>query len=220
VVTAAQLLASTLRTALELDARAFGETPPRAPGQRMFQRSLSIDGLEDGEHGLCLVLQLSDVHFAPVGSVSDPLERLAAQREIRVQADVDLVSMSLRAIGGAERTSQAEDRDDAPLQPRDLAFLVGHPALGGMARTLFARLGDPPDRPLLDVLLNLAPAVIQCIPALTRHWAAWRQAGARTDGGERPSLMAGGGMTDSCYMWRRDGAMLSRFEATERKPDA
>jgi hypothetical protein len=217
VLTAAQLLGSTVCSALESDRARFGEAPPRAPGQRMFQRSLSIDGLEDGDRGLCLALQLADIHFAPVARVDDPLERLAQQREIRIHADVDLGAMSLREVSGAERVSTAHDAHDAPWQPRDLGFLKGHPALGGMARTLFAQLADDPaQRPLLDALLNLAPAVIQCVPALTRHWKRWRESGQQAGGGSGPSLMAGGGMVDSCYMWRRDGFLNQRMAQTLR----
>ena len=82
-----------------------------------------------------------------------------------------------------------------------------------MARTLFSKLSDTPEqRPLLDALLNLAPAVIQCIPALTSHWKRWREAAReRSGGGGSPSMMAGGGMTDSCYMWRRGGFMSGRM---------
>ena len=83
-----------------------------------------------------------------------------------------------------------------------------------MAGALFERLGaEPDDRPLLDALLNLAPALIQCVPALLERWRATPRA-------DRPAMMAGEGMADSCYMWRRDGALLGSFQATpaERRP--
>lgn len=211
VLTLAQLLGATARTALEADRTLFGAKASRADGQRIFQRSLSIDGLEDGDRGLSLSLQLADVHFTPVGQVEDPLERLAQQREIRIHAQIDLGAMTIREIGAGERLSAAADFDDATWEPRDLSFLEGHAALSGMARTLFAKLSDTPDeRPLLDALLNLAPAVIQCIPALTTHWKRWREAAKDSSGGS-PSMMAGGGMTDSCYMWRAGGAMSQRM---------
>ncbi|MGH0033239.1 MAG: DUF2889 domain-containing protein [Myxococcota bacterium] len=217
VLTAAQLLGSTVRTALDADLAAFGAEVPRAAGQRIFERSLSIDGLEDGDRGLSLSLQLADVHFAPVplDEIVDPLERLAAQHEIRVHADVDLGAMTLRSVGAGERTTTAGDYQEAPWRTRDLAFLDGHPALGGMAGTLFAKLSDAPaDRPLLDALLNLAPAVIQCIPALTHHWKRWREAGSAKGDGGGPSMMAGGGMVDSCYMWRADGFLHGHIAET------
>ena len=74
-----------------------------------------------------------------------------------------------------------------------------------MAGALFERLGErAADRPLLDALLNLAPTVIQCVPAMMERWQS-------QPGGARPGMMAGGGMVDSCYMWRRGGAMHQRM---------
>jgi hypothetical protein len=74
-----------------------------------------------------------------------------------------------------------------------------------MAGALFARLGEhPADRPLLDALLNLAPTLIQCVPAVMERWQSRPNA-------TRPGMMAGGGMEDSCYMWRRGGALHRRM---------
>ncbi len=181
----------------------------------MFQRSLSIDGLEDGDRALALSLQMSDVHFTPSTPVEDPLARLARQREIRFQAEVDLRGMTLCEVSAAERGCDASSYHDAEWASRDLSFLDGHPALSGMARTLFANIADTPEqRPWLDALLNLAPAVIQCIPGLTNHWRRWREGGSGDD--ERPSMMAGGGMLDSCYIWRRDGFMSQHMAEVMR----
>jgi hypothetical protein len=46
--------------------------------------------------------------------------------------------------------------------------------------------------------------VIQCVPAVMERWQS------RPDS-SRPGMMAGGGMTDSCYMWRRGGALHRRM---------
>jgi hypothetical protein len=200
-LTLAQLAMSTVQTALELE-RERHAGAPRPEGQRMFHRSLSIDGLL-GRDGLHLALQLADVHFSPLFPRGDtaPLERLAGRLEIRAWAEIDLDAMCLRALRAAERIS---DRDtlDGPWRDRSdrVADLAGGSALGGMARALFDRLGsEASDRPLLDTLLNVAPALIQCIPAVTERW--------EHRSGGRPSMMGAGGMTDSCYMWRRDGAL-------------
>jgi hypothetical protein len=75
---------------------------------------------------------------------------------------------------------------------------------------LIERLGAvPDDRPLLDVLLNLAPAVIQCMAAMIEPWHLATRVS--------PSIVGMGGLPDSCFMWRRDGA-LSR--ARERDQGA
>jgi len=212
VLTLAQLLIATARRALALDARHAADARPE--GQRIFHRSLSIDGIADGER-LQLAFQLADVHCtaAVPGTQSDPLERLRGRLEIRAQAEIELRSMKLLGLRCAERAGDGDafygewrDRGDA------VADLAGRGAFGGLAPLLFERLGDDDaDRPLLDTLLNLSPALIQCMPAVMERWH-------RSDGGDRPAMMAGGGMADSCYMWRRDGALLGRFEATEPKP--
>ena len=203
ILTLAQYLLSTTRTALDRDAEAHPGAQ-RPEGQRLFHRSLSIDGAT-GDDALHIALQQADVHFTPVlvATGGDPLDRLASRSEIRAHAVVDLESMQLRSLRTAERLGTAEslsgewrDRSD------EVSSLVGRSALGGMAQGLFDRLRTEADRPLLDALLNLAPVVIQCFPAIMERWSQ------DTDG-ERSNMMAAGGMADSCYMWRRDGVLLT-----------
>jgi hypothetical protein len=75
---------------------------------------------------------------------------------------------------------------------------------------LFRRLGNAAgDRPLLDALLMLAPALIQCVAANSEPFATLFR--------DNPSLVAMGGLPDSCYMWRRDGA-LQRARPADPKP--
>jgi hypothetical protein len=71
---------------------------------------------------------------------------------------------------------------------------------------LIEKLGDQPEeRPLLDLLLMLTPALFQCVGALSETWPA---AAKRS-----PSLMGStGGLPDSCYMWRRGGALTRVIE--------
>lgn len=206
VLTLAQLLLSTAQTGLALDRERHGDAA-RPDGERIFHRSLSVDGVL-GRDGLHLTLQQADVHFAPLvpRADTDPLERLAGRLEIRAQAEVDPDTMVLRSLRAAERDT-ARDAFYGAWRDRSepLADLAGKSALAGMAGTLFARLGDrAPDRPLLDALLNLAPALIQCVPAVMERWQSRPSA-------PRPGMMAGGGMTDSCYMWRRGGALHRRM---------
>ena len=206
VLTLAQLLLSTAHTALALDRERHGDAA-RPDGQRIFHRSLTVDGVL-GRDGLHLTLQQADVLFAPLvpREDTDPLERLAGRLEIRAQAEVDPDAMVLRSLRAAERESGRDafygawrDRSEP------LADLAGRSALTGMAGALFERLGNRvPDRPLLDALLNLAPTLIQCVPAVMERWQSRPSA-------PRPGMMAGGGMVDSCYMWRRGGALHRRM---------
>ncbi len=205
VLTLAQLLLSTAQTGLALDRERHGEVA-RPRGERIFHRSLSIDGVL-GRDGCHLVLQQADVHFAPIVPTADtdPLERLAGRLEIRAQAEIDLDTMVLRSLRAAERES-GRDAFYGAWRERSgsLADLAGRSALSGMAAALYERLGArAADRPLLDALRNLAPTLIQCVPAVMERWQ-------RQPSAPRPSLIAGGGMVDSCYMWRRGGALHQR----------
>jgi len=207
VLTLAQLLLSTAQTGLALE-RERHAGAARPDGQRIFHRSLSIDGVLGRDGGLQLVLQQADVHFSPLtpSADTDPLARLASRLEIRAQAEIDVDAMVLRALRAAERES-GRDAFYGPWRDRSapLADLAGKSALAGMAAGFFARLGaHAADRPLLDALLNLAPTLIQCVPAVMERWQS-------RPGSARPGMMAGGGMADSCYMWRTGGALHRRM---------
>src|SRR5574342_819992 len=82
VLTLAQCVGSTALQALHVDRARYGEEPPRAPGERVFQRSLSIDGIAAPEGSLELVLQLADVHCAPAAPDAEPFARLARHTEL------------------------------------------------------------------------------------------------------------------------------------------
>jgi len=208
VLTLAQLLLSTAQTGVALERERHGDAA-RPAGQRIFHRSLSIDGVLGGRRdALHLMVQQADVHFVPLvpRADTDPLERLAGRLEIRAQAEIDPDAMVLRSLRAAERES---GRDEFYGAWRDrsapLADLAGKSALSGMAGGLFERLGaHDADRPLLDALLNLAPTLIQCVPAVMERWQS-------RPGSARPGMMAGGGMADSCYMWRTGGALHRRM---------
>ncbi|HXK24785.1 MAG TPA: DUF2889 domain-containing protein [Myxococcota bacterium] len=209
VHTLALCVASTAERALAADRALHGEAQ-RASGTRIFQRSLSIDGLAASDGALDLEMQLSDVHFAPTPPDADPFAMLARHEELRVHASIDLDTLTLRRLGAAERRTQPgspepswRDRD------ADVAWLSGQGAMGGLARAVLARVVDPHDAPLRDALLNLSPTLVQCIPAISERWRSRTAAGS-------PSLFASGGMLDSCYMWRRGGFLSQRIEAELR----
>jgi len=57
----------------------------------------------------------------------------------------------------------------------------------------------PPRPPVRDALLMLAPTLVQCLAALADRLLSLA--------GANRSLTGLGGLPDSCYMWRRDGAL-------------
>ncbi len=212
ILTLAQLLGSTAVWALEREAqrRRRGGRAWRA-GERVFARDVIVDGSEPSAGEMQLSVQLTDIHCAPAAPVARPLERLGQQLEVRLSGSVDMRGVVLGKVEGAERRRRLDDLE-APWVERTAALegLEGTPLLRGITRVLLARFGEAPDdRPLLDALLMMAPAFVQCAAALSEPWAILFK--------ESASVVAMGGFPDSCYMWRRGGA-LDRARSAEEPP--
>src|SRR5207249_1257021 len=146
---------------------------------------------------------------ALAGAVVRPMDRFAEQLEVRLIADVEFPALTVGRLEAAERRRGAADLELAAWRERSeaIAWLIGRRLGAGVTAELLARLGGAPDdRPLLDTLLMLAPALVQCAAAMSESWPL----AFRTD----PSVVAMGGLTDSCYMWRQGGA-LDRARAAE-----
>lgn len=211
LLTLGQLSGSTLRGGLDRE-NAGGHAALRADGERLFKRTLTLDGASDGPGRMEVAIQLADFDLHPRSDVRHPFDRLARQHDVRVHARVDLAGMSLVDVDAAERTrSGATLGSDTWISKRDvLAPLVGAPALGGLSARLFAVLGGAAEHSaLLDTLLNLAPGLIQCLAATSGRWIS---AAARGDDRRREAStgsVAMGGFPDSCYMWR-EGSPLSK----------
>ena len=76
----------------------------------------------------------------------------------------------------------------------------------GVSAALLERLGGAEDdRPVLDGLLMVAPALIQCVAALSDTWPVLAAEGRW--------VVGMGGHPDSCYMWRTGGALQRAREA-------
>ena len=207
LLTLGHVLGSTTARALERERALYPTPPQRYPGQRIWKRDLVIDGHEPAAGRLQLAAQLNDVHFAPAPALARPMERFAEDVGVQVLTEVDLGTMTLGETRAAERRRIPGDLA-APWQPRDdrTTWMAGARLTGGITGELFTRLGaDPEQRPLLDTLLMLAPALIQCMAALSDVWLASAQA--------NPTLVGMGGMADSCYMWRTGGALQRAREA-------
>jgi hypothetical protein len=210
LATLAHLLGTSAAWALERDRQLAGTRPRRRAGERVFRRDVIVDGHEPAPGQLLLGIQLTDLHFTPAPAVARPMDRFAAELELRAVARVDLPGLRLASLAGAERRRSAADLGTAPWRDRAdvLGRLVGLGLGPGVTGTLLDRFGAADgDRPLLDALLMLAPAVIQCVAALSEGWVLAAQAS--------PSLVGMGGIPDSCYMWRRGGGLLRA-----RDPDA
>lgn len=203
VLTLAQLAGSTVAWALGRERARFGAVPGgRRPGERMFRRDVVVDGHERTPTTMALALQVTDLHYAPAGPAVPSMDRFAEEREVRGLAEVDLGRFALARLTLAERVRDRETLVTAPWRDRaELAErLAGLSLMRGVSAALLERVGgDEADRPVRDGLLMLAPALIQCVAALSDGWPALAAQGRW--------VVGMGGRPDSCYMWRADGAL-------------
>jgi hypothetical protein len=205
VLTLLRLLGSTLAWARERERAVFGAPPPRAPAERIFRRDVVFDGsLATGASGPRIVLtaQLCDLHLRPAPAPAPPLERLAGQLELRLLAEVELPGLALVALRAAERRRTPDDLEHAPWRNLDarVAGLAGLALGPGVSRELLRRFANLPDAaPLLAVLLDLTPALYQCL--------ACSDESLLVETLRSPTLLGLGGLPDSCYMWRRGGGL-------------
>ena len=171
-------------------------------GERIFRRDVTVDGYElDGD--LYLTLQMNDLHFAPIAPGGAAGDRFAGQVEVRAATRLTMPEMSIVELGLGERRRTVRDLETAVWRERadHAAALVGASLRSGSSARLLRQFAEAPDdRPLLDALLMLAPATVQCMASFIDTWTQvpWMRQG----GGNET-----GGYPDSCWMWRRDGAL-------------
>jgi hypothetical protein len=185
----------------------------RAPGERVAKQNLMIDGFERADGVLVLAIQASEYRLAPQREARDFVARAARVLELRALGEVALADMRLLALSAAARERTPETIGSAAWRDLDatVAPLAGGPALRGMAsriRALLDLLPASDERALLgESLLNLAPALIQCMPALTHRTASLyaARAGQPAEASLPSAIAMSGGLVDSCYMWRSGG---------------
>jgi hypothetical protein len=216
LLTLFQAMAAGIARARSLE-KEFGERhgASRGEGERLFRRAVFVDGFEAADHSLTLALQQSDFHTRPDALCREPLDRLAGEWDVRAFARVEGPAMSLAQLELSERSRDGANVGSASWSDRSerLGALEGVPILPGLARRLFALLGDSEgDALLLDAMLQLAPAHVQVLAAVMDRWYAERGDASEASGkaarpADVPEVGSIGGMPDSCYMWRRDGPL-------------
>jgi hypothetical protein len=137
------------------------------------------------------------------------MDRFAGEHGVRAIAGIDLGRYALATVTVAERRRGVTTLDAPWVERRDAGEAASGLSLArGVSAALRARLGDrTDDGPLLDALLMLAPALIQVFAAMSDGWPAQAQ--------RDRWLLGMGGRPDSCWMWRRGGAL----EATRAPED-
>lgn len=201
VLNLAQLVGSTIRSAVARERALHGPGTPRPAGQRLFRRDILADGHEPTEGRVELGLQLLDLHEAPARPGMRPMDRLAGVRDVRALAEIDCATYTLARLEAAERW-RTLDSLDAPWLDRTGAVsgLAGTFLFRGVTRAVLAHLGErAEDQPLRDLILQLAPAMIQVGGALSERWLVLAR--------EQGWFVGMSGLPDSCYMWRAGGGL-------------
>jgi hypothetical protein len=199
VLAAARWLAASLEAALAR--HASGAAPEFRVGERIFRRVLSADGSELAASRLALVLQGTEIHCAPAPELARPIDRLTRLSELRVATEIALPACRLESLGASERVRTREGIErDAWSELPQLVPLVGSSVMGGFAGKVLGALAPRAACDLaVDALLQLGPAALQCISSRTEE--------SPLDTARSPSRMVCAGAADSCYIWRREGAL-------------
>ncbi len=210
ILTLAQFLGSSAAWALRQEP--LRDLARWQPGARVFQRTAVLDGSEPREGRLEIAAQLTELHFAPAPAVARPMDRFAAQVEVRLIAEIAMDTVTVADLRAAERRRTRANLESAAWRDRtaQVRAIAGASVFRQLTGAALRALADlPTGAPLLDALLMVAPMFIQSAGALSERWPALFR--------DHPSVVGAGGITDSCYMWRRDGA-LARMRAVEKPP--
>lgn len=202
LITLALFMDAAVRTTINVHGATLAS---RVAGERLgtlHRRDLVFDAHAAADGQVSLAMRHGDLHWNDAPATVLAPQRFAALHELAASLTADLWPGTLLGITGRERrrTDAAFagvawiDRTDA------LASLAGLGLVRGAASEIMARLGtDPSLAPWIDALLMFAPALVQCRAA---HPDAWHEKVRATE--RHPGLTA---IPDSCYMWRRGGAL-------------
>jgi hypothetical protein len=203
LVTLAFFMDGALRAGLARDrARHPGRLGRRDVAGQLFRRDLVFDTRERDDGRITVVMRQNDLDWNDAAPGVLAPERFARHHELDASLEVDLWPGSLLDVGGRERERTHATFAGVPWTDRAgiLAPLRGLGLARGAAGEIAQRLGDAPETmPWRDAFLMLAPALVQCRAAHPDAWHEKVRATAR-----HPGLTA---IPDSCYMWRRGGAL-------------
>lgn len=176
-----------------------GAVPEDAVQRRLLRRDLIVDGSERPDGALGIAIQLSELCTDPAPAGERPMARFRAHHELRLLLTLSGWPATIVSAEGAERRRSAAHFAGVGWQPLDdtLRPIQGLSLGKGGTQALAAAAGEHAG--LRAVFQQLAPALIQCRASFPDKWLD----GAATTPGH-PGLI---GMADSCYMWRRGGAL-------------
>ncbi|HIF93374.1 MAG: DUF2889 domain-containing protein [Myxococcales bacterium] len=237
LLTLFQLMASTIPRAVRAETnRVLREGTTQPIGKHFFRRSLFVDGHEQMTNDdqpdrlVEIALQLTDTHARPIGPKDRSTRRLERSSEIKAALGIDRKRFKIESLRARERHRSHATLGSATWTSHDelVKPLIGAPLIPGMARRVFALLGDDPqlDR-LRDALLQLAPGFVQIAAALMDEHFAKQSPDTPTGRddesiksssqrpADKPAVAAIGGNLDSCYMWRKEGHVAKTWGSRE-----
>ncbi len=201
ILTLAQLFTSAV-----MQAAGFGidGMENRPEGERIFSRSLALDGYESEQGLLQMAIQLTDIHFRHAPEIAYPVERFQKLIEVRGQVDIDLDDQVLKKVKIFDRTRQYENLEQAKWNDRsnDVKDLEGNGLFFGLIGVLLNSLNNTnlSDAPVFDSLLNLPPAFFQSVASLSEDWLINPR--------KNPTYLGVEGLQDACYMWREESPLM------------
>ena len=166
-----------------------------------------------------IALQLTEVRFAAAPEIARPTQRIARMHEVRAHAALEIGGSGLSRMGGIElRSLQLAERvrsvaslsDERWSDLPEASALAGAQLTGAFTPRILAAFparssGDP----AVDLVLQLVPGLLQSASsALGDAWPALASHSA--------SAMVCEGPTDSCYIWRKGGALHAACQAESR----
>jgi hypothetical protein len=178
--------------------------PAPSPGaaRPLWRRDLVFDAHERPAGDVVVGMRLGDLDWNERAADGLAPERFASHHELVARIEVDLWPGTLRGIAGAERRRTTAEFAGTGWTDRDglLAPLAGTGLVRGAVGEIAQRIAsDPSAPPWRDALVMLPAALVQCRAA---HPDAWHEKVRATP--RHPGLTA---LPDSCYMWRRGGAL-------------
>lgn len=207
ILTLAFFLDGAVRAGLARDRATSPDRWTSTAAGMITRRDVVFDAHEVDDGHLQVVMRFGDLDWNDAPPTSLAPVRFRRHHELAATVDVDLWPGEVRGAAGAERERTAACFTESEWADRGdmLGTLAGMGLARGAAGEIMRRIGDDPAAaPWRDALLQFAPALVQCRAA---HPDAWHDKVRRTP--KHPGLTA---IPDSCWMWRRGGA-LERIRA-------
>jgi hypothetical protein len=171
-------------------------------GERVFHRTLSLDGFERENGVVSICGQLTDLYFKPESSDGYLTDTFACQKEVRSKTDICLKKHELLKTELAERSRNLNTLESAAWKVRDdeVSDFAGKNFMSGLSAQFIRQFGgDLSDAPALDTLLNQLPVVVQCLGPLGDQLLMEFR--------DNPGRFGTGPSGDLCYIWREGGEL-------------